>query len=365
MKPLKLVIQSVYLCTLSVLLISCNLDDTSGRLLVKSSGTPGEIILVIDSTQWRGELGKALRETLESYVPGVSRPEKLFTVRYIEPTLFNSVLNKASNLIFVATLDSKTRGGATVRNFMTENYIQDHPDKFIISQKDIYASNQEALYLFSATERLLAERIRNNKSTITNFFNEKESERLLKSLYVAKEERSVSQYLIENNGYSVRVPNGYRIEVDDPSFTWLRSVGEIDKNIFISYRNYTSDKIFKNSRLIGLRDSITKNNVFEDPGDTDSFMRVDTIHLETEFITTNIYGQYAKRIKGIWMANNLTLGGSFISYIFVDQSTNRLYYLDGFVVSPGKKKRETIRELDVILNTFRTQEVKTKEKSNT
>ncbi len=363
MKQVKILFYSLCLFALSVTLSSCDIDDSSGRLLVKASGTAGEIILVIDSAQWKGELGNAMRATLESYVVGVSRPEKIFTVRYIEPTLFNSVLNKAKNIIFVATLDSKTRGGRTVRNFMTKNYIQDLPDKFIISQKNIFASGQDVLYLFSASESELAEKIRNNKSTIRNFFNQKENDRLLVSLFKAKENHSINQYLIKNNGYSVRVPNGYRIEVDDPSFTWLRNVGEIDKNIFISYREYSSDKIFKNSNLIGLRDSITKNNVFEDPEDLDSFIVVDTINLETEFKTTNFYGQYAKSIKGIWKANNLTIGGSFVSYIFVDQSTNRLYYLDGFVVSPGKNKRESLRELDVILKTFKASGPNSDEKS--
>lgn len=353
-----------YVLLFTVVFFSCTIDN-SNRLLVKASGTPGEIILVMDSTQWQGELGKAIREALLAYLPGVSRPERLFIIRYIEPTLFNSVLNKARNLIFVATLDSKTLGGLTVRNFMTKNYIQDNPDKFIISQKDIYASGQDAIYLFSATAAELTERIINNKATLVNFFNQKESERLLYSLYVANEEKSVSNYMTNNYGFSLRIPNGYRIEANDSAFIWLRSVGEIDKNVFITYRDYTTDKIFKNGNLIGLRDSITLHNVFEDPADLDSYIRVDTLNIETEFITTKFYGQYAKRIRGIWMANNLTLGGSFISYIFVDEKTNRLYYLDGFVVSPGRAKREPLRELEVILKTFQTPIEVQKEKSNT
>jgi len=365
MKYLSSISKFFIIILFSLVVFSCEFDENSNRLLVKASGTPGEIILVMDSSQWKGELGDALRETLLAYVPGVARPEKLFIVRHIEPTLFNSVLNKARNLIFVATLDSKTAGGVTVRNFMTKNYIQENPDKFIISQKDIYASGQDAIYLFSATAEELTERILNNKATLVNFFNKKENERLMHSLYVSNEEKSVSSYLSKNYGFSVRVPNGYRIEVDDSAFVWLRSVGEIDKNVFISYRDYTDDKIFKNSNLIGLRDSLTKNNVFDDPADLDSYIRADTIHLETEFITTKFYGQYAKRIRGIWMANNLTIGGSFVSYAFVDQETNRLYYLDGFVVSPGKKKRETLRELEVILKTFQTPKEVKKDKSKT
>ena len=353
MKKLPLTLKYFFLLVLGSTLYSCNLEEGSQRLLVSASGKPGEIILVLDSLQWQGDLGKALRETLEADLPGVARPEKLFTVRYIEPTLFNSVLNKARNIIFVATLDSKTQGGTTVRNFMTKNYIQEHPDKFIISQKDIYASGQEVLYLFSATEKELAERIRNNKPTIQNFFNQKENERLYRALYKAKEEKAVGEYTRKTYGFSNRVPIGYRIETHDSAFFWIRKVGEIDKNIFISYRDYTNEDIFKNHNLIGLRDSITRYNIFEDPADPDTYMRVDTLHIETIYTTTQFMGQYAKHIRGIWQTG-INLGGSFISYVFVDPGTNRLYYLDGFVASPGRKKREALRELEVILKTFST-----------
>ena len=341
------------LVALSITLISCDFDSNGERLLVKASGRPGEVLLIMDSVQWKGKLGEALRATLYQDLVGVSRPEKLFTVRFIEPTLFNSVLNKARNLIFVATLDSKTQGGLTVRNFLTKNYIQNNPDKFIISQKDIYASGQDALYLFSADENELAEKILNNKSTITNFFNQKEKERLLHNLYVAKEQTSISDFMMRDYDCSVRVPNGYQIAANEPGFVWLRSVGETDKNIFVSFRDYTSESVFENSNLVGLRDSITRVHVFEDPDNDNSYTKIDTVNIETEIITTQINGNYAKRLRGIWKANNLTIGGSFVSYVFVDEETNRLYYIDGFVIRPGKDKREALRELDVILNTFK------------
>lgn len=340
----------------AISVISCNIDTGGERLLVKASGKPGEVLLIMDSVQWKGKLGEAMRAALYQDLVGVSRPEKIFTVRYIEPTLFNSVLNKARNLIFVATLDSKTGGGQTVRNFMTENYIQNNPDKFIISQKDIYASGQDALYLFSASEDELAEKVLNNKATIVNFFNQKEKDRLMQGLYKAKEETAVSDFMMRDYDCSVRVPNGYQIAANDPDFVWLRSVGETDKNIFISFRNYTSADIFQNSNLIGLRDSITRLNVFEDPENDESYTKVDTVNMNTEFTNLTFNGHYGKKIRGIWKANNLTIGGSFLSYVFVDEETGRLYYIDGFVIRPGKNKREALRELDVILSTFTTKQ---------
>ena len=359
-------LRKIFLLLVSVAVIgfvSCEFDSNGERLLVKASGKPGEIILVMDSVQWKGKLGDAMRQTLNQDLIGVSRPEKLFTVRFIEPTLFNSVLNKARNLIFVATLDSKTGGGQTVRNFLTKNYIQDNPDKFIISQKDIYASGQDALYLFSASEDELAEKILKNKATIVNFFNQKEKERLVKNLYVAKEQVSVSDFMSRDYQCSVRVPNGYQIAANEPGFVWLRNVGETDKNVFVSFRDYTSESEFEDDQLIALRDSITRVHVFEDPENDNSYTKVDTKNIETEIITTQFNGNYAKRIRGIWKANNLTIGGSFVSYVFVDEETNRLYYLDGFVIRPGKNKREALRELDVILSTFSTKQVTKAENS--
>lgn len=130
-------------------IFSCSFEGANERLLVNASGRPGELFVVMDSLQWKAELGQVIRNELMSVVPGLATDEPYFTVRYIEPTRFNSVLNKAKNIVFVATLDSKTKGGETVRGYITDTYIKEHPDKFIISQKDLYAKGQSILYLLA------------------------------------------------------------------------------------------------------------------------------------------------------------------------------------------------------------------------
>ena len=162
---------------------------------------------------------------------------------------------------------------------------------------------------------------------------------------------------------SVRVPNGYQIAANEPGFVWLRSPGETDKNILVSFREYTSESIFEEKNIIGLRDSLTRVYIFDDPENDNSYIKVDTVNIDTEVVTTQLNGNYARRIRGIWKANNLTIGGSFVGYVFVDEETGRLYYIDGFVIRPGKNKREALRELDVILNTFSTKQATTEENS--
>ena len=55
----------------------------------------------------------------------------------------------------------------------------------------------------------------------------------------------------------------------------------------------------------------------------------------------------------IWKTNNISMGGPFVSYVLVDESLNRMYYFEGFLYSPGVDQRELIRELDIILRTFK------------
>jgi len=337
-------------------LIACGEQSVNNRLLTKASSKVGELILVMDSIQWKGPLGTALRKTLMSETPGLPRPEPLFIVRYIEPTLFNSVLNKARNIIFVATLDSQTKGGQIVRNYMTKNYIQTHPDKFAISQKDVYAKGQNILYLFSSNKDILTQRIYKNKAMIRDFFDQKEKQYLLSELYAAKEKKGINNDMLNKHGFRIRVPNGFRIEEDRGTFFWVRSVGKIDKNIFISYQPYHSEEVFKKQNLIALRDSITHIHIFEDPADPDSYIVSDTINVRTEYRKITFDNKYGVELKGIWRSNTFGIGGPYVSVSFVDKSTNRLYYIEGFVISPGVNKRDTMRELETIIDTFRTRE---------
>jgi hypothetical protein len=49
------------------------------------------------------------------------------------------------------------------------------------------------------------------------------------------------------------------------------------------------------------------------------------------------------------------MGGPFISYSLVDEELNRIYYIEGFLYSPGKAQRDLVRELETILSTFQTE----------
>ena len=339
--------------------VGCDESGITDELQTKASGDPGEVILVMDSAHWRTELGDEITQTFRSEVLGLPRPEPLFTVRYIKPTEFRSILRYARNIIIVAVLDNYSSESERVKNFFTPNsidIIKENPDLFILPQKDTWARGQEVLYMFSNTEAGLTQKIAENREVLRAHFNNIEKRRLASGLYAAKELRQVGQLLLENHNFSLRVPFGWRIEYEQQNspFIWIRNPGlEVDKNLWIYYQDYTSDQIFTN--VSDFRNRITRKYIFEDKERNDTSYVVIQPEIPPVDKTINFRDKYAVESRGLWKTNNNSMGGPYVSYVFVDESLNRVYYIDGFVYSPGKSQRELVRELETILWTFKTE----------
>ncbi|NJN26056.1 MAG: DUF4837 family protein [Cyclobacteriaceae bacterium] len=66
-----------------------------------ASGKAGEIIAVIDSAQWEGQVGKQLRAVFHEIVPYIPREEAIFSLNQVDPKDFQSILKmqKISSLL--------------------------------------------------------------------------------------------------------------------------------------------------------------------------------------------------------------------------------------------------------------------------
>ncbi|HSJ69829.1 MAG TPA: DUF4837 family protein, partial [Anditalea sp.] len=54
-------------------------------------------------------------------------------------------------------------------------------------------------------------------------------------------------------------------------------------------------------------------------------------------------------MRGSWRTNNMSMGGSFLSYTVVDEERGKIYYMEGFVYYPSEAHREPLREIEAIL----------------
>ena len=137
---------------------------------------------------------------------------------------------------------------------------------------------------------------------------------------------------------------------------WARFLPPVgaSKNLFVYYKEYKSQEEFEFNNVVELRNEIGKKYIYGDPENEESFMITETEFMKPSFRTINFNDQYTVEMRGAWKTNNFSVGGTFISYTFVDQPTNRLYYIEGFVIHPNEEHRELIREMESLLTTFRS-----------
>jgi hypothetical protein len=58
-------------------------------------------------------------------------------------------------------------------------------------------------------------------------------------------------------------------------------------------------------------------------------------------------------LRGLWKLENAFMGGPFINISLLDENRNRVVTVDAFVYAPGLDKRNYVREVEAILNTFK------------
>lgn len=350
--------KNVIYALLLFLLISCkgqqSEDDSS---LPISRGAPREILLVMDSTSWAGKLGDEIREVFMKTIPGLPQPEPYFDLKQVSPFALNQVLLNSRNILYVATLDNNSPASNKIKSYFTENSInriREDSSLFMHPKKNEFARGQDVLYLFGNTRQELINNLENNSERLRDYFQRVETDRLKKKLYAGNEQENISKQLLKKHQFYIKVPYGYELVPNDSSdnFVWLRQLGqEVDKSLFVYYQDYTSESVFNTDNILALRNRITKKNIAD--SENVYMMMQDVVPVEFDTVTFN--GKYAIEARGLWKLSNNSMGGPFLSYTFVDEELGRLYYIEGFVYSPGTKKRPHISEIEAILKTFKTE----------
>ncbi|MCA6078074.1 DUF4837 family protein [Fulvivirga sedimenti] len=364
--------------SISLFLFSCGGNGKPSKaMLPPASGRPGEMIIVMDSTQWSGELGETLRGTFAADVPGLPRDEAMFKMNRVEPSKMTRILKMVKNLVFVVTLDSESAASRRIRSYFTAESlerIKNEPELFVFTAEDEFANGQQVMYLFGQTEEQLISSIRENAGNLRGFFNQAEEKRLENTIFTGRNTLGLTKTLQEQYNCTMNFPFGFQVAHTYKSpegsrgFIWFRQMNpENDKNVFVTYVPYRSESMFSQENLIAFRDSVAINQLFGDPDRPESFVLTETtvpyIPVTTQQLTFK--GKFAVKMRGLWKTNNISMGGPFVSYAMVDENTGRFYYIEGFVYSPGKPQREYMRELQVILNSFQTTEMMKEQESST
>jgi len=306
-------------------------DKPAKAYLPDSAGEPNAILVVMDTAAWNGRVGDALRSVFSNYVPGLPREEPYFKIRNINPTKFNSILKRGSNLMFVYTLDDKTSQGRKMQNFFTDESLK------IIAEDS----------LFGQTEGQIIKKLKENKSRLISHFSKIENARLSKGLFKVRE-KQIEKRIANEYDFTFKIPYGFELAKSLKDFVWVRQLDqEIEKNIFVYFRPYDSKEAFED--VMRYREQIT-STYMRDIEKPDIYMTLQDTLAEVKEV--NFKGSYAKEVRGLWKLSDISGGGPFLSYVFVDELQKRIYYLEGYVYAPSKDKRVLIQEMEVILSSF-------------
>ncbi|WP_017732047.1 DUF4837 family protein [Nafulsella turpanensis] len=324
--------------------------------LPSASTVENEILVVMDSAQWKGPLGEQLREIYTSSIPGLPQQEPAFNLRFISPRHFQGFLKLYPNIILVTTLNDDSRDSRIMRTYFTDNsleQIRENRDMFMFARENVFARGQEVLHLFSMTEEELLEKLEEKEEALRKYFLDIERQRLSKKLFTGLPNENLTEYLQKKYGFRLIFPIGYEVAIEKDQFVWVRFLDkEIDRSVWVAYKEYEDADVFQKENLIELRNELARPYIWG--SDSTTYMKTVTEDVPVVTREVNFNGNYAVEMRGLWRLNGVVMGGPFISYTFVDEATNRLYYIEGFTYAPSTDKREPIRELEAILHTFKS-----------
>ncbi|MBR06904.1 MAG: hypothetical protein CMP48_04385 [Rickettsiales bacterium] len=342
------------LIIIALALAGCNTD--AGEKLKKdfmpiARGENDEIILVIDSAQWKAGIGDELRKTYQQYMMLLPQDEYEFSVNKVNPRKLNDVFRHAKNMIFVMTLDSKTAESRAVREYFTDNSlkkIQQDSSIFYTVRRDEFAKGQIVLYLFGQDAETLERRIGDNRAALKSLFASAVRERTRDEI-LAKPKKETIAAIEENHPYSIQVPFGYDLAKNLPNFIWLRKLdSQSEWNVFVYEGDYTDRGVF--NKVDEFRDEITSTYLRDSEKPEIFIKRQPEVPVLTQRVTFK--DMFAVESRGLWKISDSSGGGPYVSYTFVDEKTQKIYYIEGYVYSPPTKKKHLIREVEAILSTF-------------
>lgn len=299
----------------------------------RSTGSVNELLIVSNNKkQWEGQLGDTLRAYFSRTQVGLTQPEPVFDLLHIDDDNLNDLFKKYHNILIV-DIDPGT--AQTVSE----------------TKKNLWAEPQRVIKVTAPDFDAFLEEFKAKKQTFENLFIQLERERTLTINQLATNIQ-LSNALERKFNIFLPIPGGFYLAKETPDFAWLRhKIAKANQDVELSILIYTMgyrDTIAFNPRhIIQWRNTMTLQHV---PGPSPlSFMKVSEQFIPPVFNTiTDFPGGYAVETRGIWEVENDFMGGSFLSYTFVDTTRNKVITLDGYVYHPNNDKKNYLRQLESI-----------------
>jgi hypothetical protein len=322
---------------LLVMLTGCNLPQE------EAIGADDEIVVLTEDENW--ELAEPILEKALGQIIMTPQKEPLYEFRRIGPDELQDNL-KIKNLIILTRLEVSSRISGMVKSMLPDTTLKRvrNDKSAVYLRENAYAAGQVLLIVPAQDPPDLRKRLSVNSRKIFETFERQFMLRQEAFIYRSGEQFDLAQSYLDQYGWYLRMAHTYIPIQNNPAerFVWWGREFPF-RWLSVSWAT-PSDSMDLESAGRKLMER-TYSNLLDDVRINPDFLKVEEVWLKN-------YAAY--RFSGLWEHTTDVKGGPFVGYAFYEPEKDRIYYLNGLVFAPDRRKMPYLRQLEVILQTFDT-----------
>lgn len=320
-----------FVAVMALCAVACNRKQTRKALLPNISGKPGEVIVVIDRSQWEGAFGNTLRDSLECDCPFLPQREPLYNLVNVAPAGFTNMFQIHRNIIIAHISPEVTEPGVVYKN-------------------DMWAAPQCIIRINASNSEQAVELFKENCERIKAVLEQAERGRAIANA-MKYEELGLAPVVTAMAGGSPHFPSGYRLKKKTDNFIWITYDTQFTQQSILVYKYpvVAGEDMMNPDNLLEAQSTMLKDNV---PGMFENTYMI-TSPIVRPAVTYKKYGKHEfAEIRGLWEVHNDYMGGPFVSHVFYSPDGTDMIMLQAFVYAPKYDKRNYLRQVESVMYSF-------------
>lgn len=340
----------------------------------KARGSFGEVVVIMDSTQFESETANALRETFGGWIQTIPGKPPLFDLRFQDFKTNQQLdqLKRYRNLIVAAPITDSTNTADLIRALLSDEIERQvrEGESFAFPLKDHWYRDQWLMLLSGESDSALARQIRNSKKTLTDNLVDKEIQRYTQEIYNRGEQVALADSIWQTEGWRMRIQHDWIKNIDTTYsangqeqhfMTMRRPLPENDRWFWLWWKEVDNANDIDDDWINTKRDSLNEQWIRgsrEDSYVTTAYKRPH----ETEQFSYN--GDLAFETLGVWTMTNDAMAGPFVNLTVFDEESQRLFMLEFAQFAPKYSKRRFVRQFRAMIRTFKSDSTWQKQQGN-
>jgi len=273
------------------------------------------------------------------------QPEPYYYLRFSDPDTYNDLKEQAYIVIGAINRESENPSIPLLKKLLPKDqFVTSSDSNPIMFARNVYAQKQLFMVINASSVEQLMNDISEKKEWIRKQFFDQFIARQTRFLFNDDGNRILENKIMEEHGWTIKIPWGWELIRNsyDSNFVWIGREMPFQW-ISIHYKDgfYVDNKLMAGNYIWNWPKNYYKSIQFND--------------YQFQLRMMKFKGNNAWRGDGVWetIDKQEAKGGPFRSYLFYDLKTHRTYHINILIHNPGNDKSIYLRQLDMIVKTFR------------